>query len=154
VNNVSASATTSGGILDVTEDDLAGAWDVRVAGQFRCAKEAAADMADTGGGTIVFTNSGQARHPDGNLTFSTSRHAVRGMARSMASDLGDHDIQTIHVIVDGWIASPELRSEFPDHDRWMEPDEIATVYRQLADDPPTVHASEIDLRHPEDDLSF
>ncbi len=33
-------------------------------------------------------------------------------------------------------------------------DGIARVYRDLADDPETVHASEIDLRHPNDELRF
>ncbi len=40
------------------------------------------------------------------------------------------------------------------HDRWIDPDKIAVIYRQLVDHPETVHASEIDLRHPGDDLSF
>ena len=42
----------------------------------------------------------------------------------------------------------------PDHNDWMGIDGIARVYRDLADDPETVHASEIDLRHPNDELRF
>ena len=154
VNNASSTETSSGGVLSVTEDDLAGAWDVRVAGQFRCAKAAATDMADGDGGTIIFTTSQSAVTPSENITYTTARHAVRGMARSMAANLGAHGIQVVHAIVDGWIESPDLRAEYPDHDRWMDPDEIAVTYRRLADHPATVHASEIDLRHPEDELSF
>lgn len=151
-----SSPSADGGILDVTAADLEATWAVRVAGQFRCAKEATTDMADGDGGTILFTTSGQAVTPGGDLTYSTARHAVRGMARSMAADetLGANGVETVHVVVDGWIAKPELRDEFPDHDRWMDPDEMAVVYRRLADGAETVHASEIDLRHPRDGLSF
>jgi NAD(P)-dependent dehydrogenase (short-subunit alcohol dehydrogenase family) len=45
VNNVSSTETTGGGILDATETALEGAWEVRVAGQFRCARAAAKDIA-------------------------------------------------------------------------------------------------------------
>ncbi len=153
VNNVWSGADP-GGVLEVTEDDLAAAWDVRVAGQFRCARAAAADMADGDGGTILFTTSQSAVVPGENVAYTTARHAVRGMARSMAADLGDNGIQTVHVVIDGWIARPDLREQYPDHERWMEPDEIAVTCRRLVDNPETVHASEIDLRHPGDDLSF
>ncbi len=154
VNNVSSTETTGGGILDATEAALEGAWEVRVAGQFRCARAAAKDMAAGEGGTILFTTSQSAVVPSESVTYSTARHAVRGMARSMAADLGEHGIQTVHAVIDGWIAKPALRERYPDHDRWMDPDEIAVTYRRLVDHPETVHASEIDLRHPGDDLSF
>ena len=153
VNNVSSGAQ-GGGVLEATEADLAAAWDVRVAGQFRCARAAAEDMADGDGGTILFTTSQSAVAPSENVAYTTARHAVRGMARSMAEDLGDHGIQTVHVVIDGWIAQPDLREQFPDHERWMEPEDIAVTCRRLVDHPETVHASEIDLRHPGDDLSF
>lgn len=154
VNNVTISQGSSGGILSVTDDDLAGALEVRVAGQFRCAKAAAADMAADDGGTIIFTTSQTAIVPSENVAYAAARHAVRGMAKSMAADLGDRGIQIVHAVVDGWIESPELRAQYPDHDRWMDPDDIAVTYRQLADHPETVHTSELDLRHPGDDLSF
>ena len=69
------------------------------------------------------------------LTDSTARHAVRGMARSMAADLGEHGIQTVHAVVDGWVAKPALRERYPDHDRWMDPDEVAVTYRRPVDYP-------------------
>ena len=153
VNNVGTGAR-GGSILEVTEADLADAWEVRVAGQFRCAKAAAGDMAANDGGTIIFSTSQTAVTPSDNVTYTTARHAVRGMARSMATDLGEHGIQTVHAVIDGWISRPDLREQFPDHERWMDPDEIAVTYRRLVEHPETVHASEIDLRHPGDELSF
>ncbi len=142
------------GSLSVTREKLETAFAVRVAGQYQCARLAAQDMADGDGGTILWTTSQQARVPRGGVASVTARQAVRGTARAMAHNLGEHGIQSIHVVVDGWIANPTLRERYPDHDDWMDPDEIAGVYRDLADDPETVHASEIDLRHPNDELRF
>ena len=111
-------------------------------------------MAAGDGGTILFTSSQSAVVPSERLTHATTRHAVRGMARSMATDLADHGIQTVHAVVDGWIAKPALREQYPDHDSWMDPDDIAVTYRRLVDHPDTVHTSELDLRHPGDNPSF
>lgn len=153
VNNVTG-ANVGGDTLSTTRSELADAWAVRVGGQYQCARLAAQDMADSDGGTILWTTSQQARVPRGGVASVTARQAVRGTARAMAHNLGEHGVQSIHVVVDGWIANPTLRERYPDHDDWMDADEIAGVYRDLADDPETVHASEIDLRHPNDELRF
>jgi len=145
-----------GGILDTDGDALRGALDIRVHGLFECVSEAATDMREHDGGTVIVINSGTARTPSNSPVDTAARCACRGLTRSMAADseLGEHGIQSIHVVVDGWISKPSLREKFPDHDRWMEPDEVATVLGQLFDAPDTVHSSEIDLRHPRDDISF
>jgi hypothetical protein len=85
---------------------------------------------------------------------ATARHALRG-ARSTNADpeLGAAGVQTVHVVVDGWIDKPSLRAAHPDHERWMDPDEVADRLRGLAA-AETVHAGEIDLRHPRDEPSF
>jgi Short-chain alcohol dehydrogenase of unknown specificity len=154
VNNVYATDVDGGDTLSTTRAALADAWAVRVGRQYQCARLAARDVADGDGGTTLWTTSQQARVPRGGVAFVTARHAVRGTARAMAHNLGEYGVQSIHVVVDGWIANPELRERYPDHDDWMAPDEIARVYRDLADDPETVHASEIDLRHPNDEVRF
>ncbi|MEZ3145781.1 SDR family NAD(P)-dependent oxidoreductase [Halobaculum sp. MBLA0143] len=153
INNV-AGANVGGDTLSTTRAELTEAWSVRVAGQYQCARRAAQDMADGDGGTILWTTSQQARVPRGSVASVTARQAARGTARAMADNLGEHGVQSIHVVVDGWIENPSLRERYPDHDDWMDPDEIARLYRDLADDPETVHASEIDLRHPNDELRF
>ena len=151
-----ASGVDGGALLDSDEAALAAAWDTRVLGSFRCAKAAAADMRRTGGGTVLLVNSGASRRSSSSLPTATARHALRGMARSMSADpeLGAAGVQAVHVVVDGWIDKPGLRREYPDHDRWMDPDEIAERLYRLAEDPETVHAGEIDLRHPRDEPSF
>jgi len=154
VNNATISGGRGGGLLSVTEDDLAGAWDVRVAGGSGVRKPPPRTWAEGDGGTIIFTTSQTAIAPSENVAYAAARYAVRGIAKSMAATLGDRGIQTVHAVVDGWIANPDLRERYPDHDRWMDPDDIAVTYRRLVDHPDTVHTGELDLRHPRDDLSF
>ncbi len=143
------------GLLETEEADLAAAWETRVLGSFRCARAAAADMRRGDGGTILLTNSAASVAPSSSPPAATARHALRGLARSMNADpeLGAAGVQTVHVVVDGWIDKPSLRSAYPDHERWMDPEEIADRLHGLAA-AETVHAGEIDLRHPGDEPSF
>ena len=145
-----------GGITDTTAADLTHTWATRVLGAFRCATEVTDDMVHNGGGSIVFVNSGASVRPTGTLATTTARHAARGLIRSMSADpeLGEAGVQSMHVIVDGWIDKLSLREKYPEYDQWMDPDDIAAVISDLASAPDTVHGSEIDLRHPSDDLSF
>lgn len=155
---VTAFATDAGrgGVRDSSEADLRAALETRLFGTFRCVKQAAADMAANGGGTVLLLNSGASVRPSEALPTTTARHALRGLSRSMSADpgLGGDGVQTVHVLIDGWIDKPALREQYPDHDRWMDPEEIADRLYELAETPRTVHASEIDLRHPRDELSF
>jgi NAD(P)-dependent dehydrogenase (short-subunit alcohol dehydrogenase family) len=149
-------AGDGGGLFDAETADLAAAWETRVLGSFRCARAAAAaDMRRGDGGTVLLTNSAAATTPSASLPAATARHALRGLARSMNADpkLGAAGVQTVHVVVDGWIDKPSLRAAYPDHERWMDPDEIADRLHGLAA-AETVHAGEIDLRHPRDEPSF
>ncbi len=84
---------------------------------------------------MLWATSQQAWVPRGGVASVTAHQAVRGTARAMAHNLGEYGVQSIHVVVDGWIANSSLRERYPDHDDWMNADEVARVYRDLADDP-------------------
>lgn len=152
----SGSPSAGGGIVDVDPAEFRDALDTRLRGAFRCVREAVDDMVADGGGTVVVTNSGQSRRPSADVAYAASRHGTRGLVRSLAADprLGDAGVQAVHLIVDGWIDKPSLRDRYPDHDRWMDPDQIAERIHDVATAPETVHANEIDLRHPGDEPSF
>lgn len=146
--------TDSGGLLEVDREALAGAWRVEVAGAFSCARQAARDMVEGGGGTVVFTTSrtGRRASPDG-LARSSARFALRGMAESMARDLRP-EVHVAQVLVDGWLATPALREACPDRpeDAWMDLEAVAEAYRFLVEQPPGARSFELDLRSSRDDL--
>ncbi|WP_096591936.1 SDR family NAD(P)-dependent oxidoreductase [Halorubrum ezzemoulense] len=152
----SGSPSVGGGIVDVDPAGFRNVIDTRRRGAFRCLREAVDDMVDEGGGTVVVTSSGQSRRPSEDVAYAAARHGTRGLVRSLAADprLGEADVQAVHLIVDGWIDKPSLRDRYPDHDRWMDPNQIAERIHDIATTPGTVHANEIDLRHPRDEPSF
>lgn len=140
----------SGGVLETDLADLEAAWRVETAGAFLCARAAARDMVD-GGGTILFTNSGAGKRAGDDLARSSARFGLRGLAASMARDLPPA-VHVVHVTIDGWLGTPELRERFPDHpeDAWMDPDSVAGEYRRLVEQPADARSFDVDLRSSQD----
>jgi NAD(P)-dependent dehydrogenase (short-subunit alcohol dehydrogenase family) len=155
ITTLYSTATASGGVLDVDREAFAGAWRVEAAGVFSCAREAARDMVDGGdGGTIVLTNGlGSVRGAGGSVARSSARFALRGLAESMARDLSP-EVHVAQVLVDGWLATPELRDRHPDRpeDAWIDLEHAADAYRYLVEQPPNARSFEVDLRSAQDGL--
>ncbi|AZH23953.1 SDR family NAD(P)-dependent oxidoreductase [Haloplanus aerogenes] len=120
-------------------------------GALLCAREAAADMvdgdADAGdgkAGTIVFTGATTStRGREGALGFSAAKFAVRGMAQSLARELGPDGVHVAHVVLDGSIRPPDVvPSDPPTH---LDPDDIAGRYWDLVTADPATMPFEIHL---------
>lgn len=147
------------GLRDLSADEFERAWRVNGYGAFCCSKEAAADMLDSDGGdepggTIIFTGATSAlRGREGALGFSSAKFAARGMAESMARELGPEGIHVAHVVIDGQILTPSAKERNPDRDEetFLDPDEIAESYWHLAEQDRSAWTLELDLRpHVED----
>jgi NAD(P)-dependent dehydrogenase (short-subunit alcohol dehydrogenase family) len=155
------------GLRDLSADEFEQAWRVSGYGAFCCAKEAVADMlerdgdsedgtegGDEAGGTIILTGATSAvRGRDGALGFSSAKFAARGMAESMARELGPEGIHVAHVVIDGQILTPSARENEPDRNEetFLDPDEIAENYWHLVEQDRSAWTLELDLRpHVED----
>jgi NAD(P)-dependent dehydrogenase (short-subunit alcohol dehydrogenase family) len=154
VNNASSGSWK--GLGDLSADEFERAWRVNGYGAFLCSKEAADDMLrddgedgdDARGGTIVFTGATSAiRGRGGALGFSSAKFAARGMAESMARELGPEGVHVAHVVVDGRILTPSA-SERSDRDdeELLDPDEIAESYWHLVEQDRSAWTLEMDLR--------
>jgi NAD(P)-dependent dehydrogenase (short-subunit alcohol dehydrogenase family) len=86
------------------------------------------------------------RGRDGALAFSASKFAVRGMAESMARELGPEGVHVAHVVVDGGILSPDLSSDAADAHEHLDPDAIAESYWHLVEQDRSAWTLELDLR--------
>ena len=78
-------------------DRFAGVLDVNVNGAFWCARQAARRMIEQGGGgVIVNVTSIDALHPtsQGMSHYTTSKHALWGLTKCLALELGPHGIRT------------------------------------------------------------
>jgi D-xylose 1-dehydrogenase len=118
-------------------------WDDRMAVNLRhhffCAQAVWKGMADAGGGAIVNMGSvswiiGQGGMPG----YTTAKSAVQGLTRSLARDLGEHNIR-VNSVLPGWIMTqrqmdlwltPESEAELMERQclkRKLQPDDIARV---------------------------
>jgi NAD(P)-dependent dehydrogenase (short-subunit alcohol dehydrogenase family) len=124
------------GLREISDEEFENALAVGPRGGLYCSQEAVDDMLDTGGGTIVFTGATSAvRGREEAIGFSAAKFAVRGMAQSMARELGPEGIHVAHVVIDGQIATPAARDANPDSgtESFLDPDAIADSYWQLVD---------------------
>ncbi|AXG05439.1 SDR family NAD(P)-dependent oxidoreductase [Haloplanus rubicundus] len=122
--------------LDIAVDEFDDALATGPRGALLCAKEAAADMLGSDGdgddeaGTVVFTGATTSvRGKEGALGFSAAKFAIRGMAQSLARELGPEGVHVAHVVLDGSIRPPDVvPGDPPTH---LDPDAIAAQYWDL-----------------------
>jgi NAD(P)-dependent dehydrogenase (short-subunit alcohol dehydrogenase family) len=99
---VTASAAAWKGTLEIDPDEFNRALDTNVRGALHCAQEAVPDMLDSGSGTVVFTGATTAvRGRERAIGFSAAKFGARGMAESMARELGPKGIHVAHVVSEG-----------------------------------------------------
>lgn len=124
------------GVLDIDREEFDRALRVGVHGALYSSQEAASDMLDGGGGTILFTGATTAvRGREGAVGFSASKFGARGMAESMARELGPEGVHVAHVVVDGQILTPAVRETYPEQqrDEFLDPDAVAETYWHLVE---------------------
>ena len=84
---------------------------VNVSGSFYIAKKVALSMVERGSGSIVFVGSEQSHIGMGYYTaYATSKHAVLGMTRCFAAELGPKGVR-VNAICPGPVDTPMLESE-------------------------------------------
>ena len=119
-----------GPVVDLDPAEVERSLRVTAFGGFLVGQEAARRMLPAGAGTIVFTGaSASVKGYAQSAPFAMGKFALRGLAQSMARELGPMGIHVAHVVVDGGIRSASR----PDggEDRWLDPDAIAPSYLHL-----------------------
>jgi NAD(P)-dependent dehydrogenase (short-subunit alcohol dehydrogenase family) len=115
------------GVADIGVDEFDAALATGPRGAFLCAREAAADMRANDGGTIAFTGATTSvRGREGAIGFSAAKFGVRGLAQSLARELGPDGVHVAHVVLDGSIRPPDAEADGPTTQ--LDPDDIATAY--------------------------
>jgi 2-deoxy-D-gluconate 3-dehydrogenase len=154
VNNAAAYSNVV--IPEMPLDTFANVLDVNVNGAFWCARQAAVQMLARGeGGAIVNVTSIDALHPTskGMSHYTTSKHALWGLTKCLALELGPEGIRTNAVapgpsLTEGAIeyiqaGAPEgidIEAQWAQASlrvpmrRWADPDEIARAVVFLASD--------------------
>jgi NAD(P)-dependent dehydrogenase (short-subunit alcohol dehydrogenase family) len=84
-----AAAGPFGALADVTPEQFENALQINALGAFLCAKECVPGMLERGGGTMLFTGAtAGVKAGARSVTFGPGNFAKRGLAQSLARDLG------------------------------------------------------------------
>lgn len=147
VNHASAASWKS--IMDSTAEEFENEWRVAVMGAFHCSRAVIPGMLAAGSGSILFTGATSSiRGRRGSVGFSSAKFGLRGLADSMARELWPQGIHVAHIVVDGLIDKPGVRSEYqPAGDEPMlNPDAMAESYWHLVTQDRSSWTFELDLR--------
>ncbi len=130
-----------GAAFSITEfpaDKYERVWRINTFGAFLMGREVSKRMVERERGTILFTGATSAwRGKAGMAAFAGSKHALRALAQSMARELQPQNIHVAHIVIDGPIDTPLIRSRMPQvfeerpDDGVLNPDDIAEHYYDL-----------------------
>jgi NAD(P)-dependent dehydrogenase (short-subunit alcohol dehydrogenase family) len=142
-----ASGASWTGLLETDTEGFRHALAVGVEGAFHCAQEAVSDMVENDGGTVLFTGATTSvRGREGAVGFSAAKFGARGLAESMARELGPEGVHVAHVVVDGQILAPGTDTgDRPEHE-YLDPDAMAEEYWKLVEQDHSTWTLELDLR--------
>jgi NAD(P)-dependent dehydrogenase (short-subunit alcohol dehydrogenase family) len=141
-----ASYRTRGPLIDLDPAEVEKSILVSAFGGFLVGQEATRRMLPRGSGTILFTGaSASVKGYAQSAPFAMGKFALRGLAQSMARELGPQGIHVAHVVVDGGIRSAR-RPEAPGADTMLDPDAIAASYLHLVQQHRSAWAWEIEVR--------
>ena len=146
------SAYTAGSITNLDPELVLDSIMQTAFGAFLVAQQAAIGMKQLGGGAIFFTGATASVKGFPNFApFAMGKFALRGLAQSLARELGPENIHVAHFIIDGGIAAPgrDLNSEAETtntNDAELEPDSIAQTYMAVLKQHRSAWTHEIDLR--------
>ncbi|KQV84006.1 SDR family NAD(P)-dependent oxidoreductase [Rhizobium sp. Root1220] len=142
-----ASGRVRGPLAELDSREVEQAIAVSAFGGFLVSQQAARRMIPRGRGAILFTGAtASVKGFAHSAPFAMGKFALRGLAQSVARELGPKGIHVAHFIIDGAIQS-ETRPENPDKpDAMLHPDAIAQSYIDVLLQQRSAWSHEVELR--------
>jgi len=147
-----ASAYTAGSITDLDPGLVLDSLMQTAYGAFLVAQQAVIAMKQLGGGALFFTGATASIKGFPRFApFAMGKFALRGLAQSLARELGPENIHVAHFIIDGGIAAPgrdlsKAETDSNADDAELEPDAIAHTYMAVLRQHRSAWTHEVDLR--------
>jgi NAD(P)-dependent dehydrogenase (short-subunit alcohol dehydrogenase family) len=145
-----ASFRTRGPFIDLDPADVARTLQVSAYGGFLVGQEAARRMLERQAGVILFTGaSASVKAYAQSAPFAMGKFALRGLAQSMARELGPKGIHVAHVVIDGGVRSithGRVEAAGAPADSLLDPDAIAGTYLHVIHQPRSAWSMEVELR--------
>ena len=136
-----------GTVVDISAEQYEADWRVNALGAFVCAKEVAPHMISHKRGVMLFTGAtaGVKAGPK-SVSFGPAKFAMRGLAQSLARDLGPKGIHVAWINVDGSIDIPGRKVGNYTSEDMLDPDAIAETYWHLAHQHRSAWTMELEVR--------
>ena len=142
-----ASHRTRGPFIELDPAEVERSIAVSAFGGFLVAQQAARRMVPKHHGVILFTGaSASLKGYAQSAPFAMGKFALRGLAQSMARELGPQGIHVAHMVIDGGIRSARRGEPAGAPDSLLDPDAIAASYLQVIHQPRSAWSFEIELR--------
>jgi NAD(P)-dependent dehydrogenase (short-subunit alcohol dehydrogenase family) len=142
-----AGARLRGGIMELDPALVEKTIAIGAFGGFLVAQQAARRMVPRGGGAILFT--GATASVKGfplSGAFAMSKFALRGLAQSVARELGPKGVHVAHFVIDGAVRGPGRGDPPGRPDSFLDPDAIAQAYIDVLRQPRSAWSFEVELR--------
>jgi NAD(P)-dependent dehydrogenase (short-subunit alcohol dehydrogenase family) len=143
-------------ILETTERVFRKVWEMCAYAAFLSGREAAKYMVERQKGSIFFTGAtASVRGSFGYAAFASGKFALRGLAQSMARELGPKNIHVAHLVIDAGVNTKFVRDRLRDSgknpnclppDTLMNPNSIAEAYWNLHHQQRDGWTHELDIR--------
>lgn len=141
------SARVRGPLVGLDQAAVANAMAVTAFGGFLVAQAAARTMIDKGKGAILFTGaSASVKGYPQSAAFAMGKFALRGLAQSVARELGPKGIHIAHFVIDGAIRNPGRNEPADAPDSMLDPDAIARTYLNVLNQDRSAWTWEVELR--------
>ncbi|MEO1223512.1 MAG: SDR family NAD(P)-dependent oxidoreductase [Pseudomonadota bacterium] len=141
------SARSRGPIAEIVPADVEKALAVTAYGGFLVGQQAARRMVMNNQGAILFTGaSASVKGYPQSAPFAMGKFALRGLAQSMARELGPKGVHVAHFVIDGGILPPGREQSADRPDSMLHPDAIAETYWQVARQDRSAWTWEVELR--------
>jgi NAD(P)-dependent dehydrogenase (short-subunit alcohol dehydrogenase family) len=142
-----AAAGPLGNVTEVTAAQFESCMRVNALGAFLCAKECASGMVARGSGVMLFTGAtAGVKAGARSIAFGPGNFAKRGLAQSLARDLGPKGIHVAWINIDGGIDLPHRHRPNMSKEDMLSPDAIAETYWHLAHQDRSAWTMELELR--------
>ena len=138
-----------GPFLGLDKEEVRKTLMVTAYGGFLVAQAAVKRMFERGRGSLFFTGaSASVKGYAESAPFAMGKFALRGLAQSLARELGPKNIHVAHFVIDGGIRRPggDIRAAARGEDGMLEPDAIAETYLAVYRQHRSAWSFEVDVR--------
>ena len=136
-----------GPLIDLDPAEVEKTIAISAFGGFLVAQAAVKRMLPCKVGALLFTGaSASVKGYAQSAAFAMGKFALRGLAQSLARELGPQGIHVAHFIIDGGIRSARRPVEADKPDALLDPNAIAQSYLQVLEQPRNAWSQEVELR--------